>query len=240
MTELSKAEQKRLTREEELIDLAIEIIAEQGPGSLTLEKLTARSNYSKGTIYNHFSSKEDCLSALCCRAVLSITECFGKAMGFNGTLREKALAIHYAYQLYSRLHPTLFQVVLVSKAPGVRDKTSEKRIECMDKLEDQINNLTDSMFIHAMQQGEITNPNVTAETASFANWAMSFGTLALSNSAAEATIVSRLDQDFVLLNNINFLLDGIGWQPLSSEWDYADSWQRIAQYLDHAENNTNN
>lgn len=231
MKELTKAEQKRLAREEELIDLAIEIISKDGPGSLTLEKLTARSAYSKGTIYNHFSSKEDCLSALCCRAVSSIMAFFQRAATYDGTLREKALAIHYSYQLYSRMHPTLFQVVLSSKAPGVREKTSDERTERMDWLENQVNEFSDSMFIHALQQGEITNPTITAETASFANWAMSFGSLALANSAAEATAVSRLNQETILLNNINLLLDGMGWQPLSTQWDYGESWKRIAGHL---------
>lgn len=242
MSQLSKAEQKRQAREEELIDLAVEIIANEGPGSLTLEKLTSRSAYSKGTIYNHFSSKEDCLSALCCRAVSSIMTFFQQAVEFDGNLREKALAIHYAYQLYSRIHPTLFQVVLISKSPGVRDKTSDKRVECMDLLENQVNDFSDSMFQHALQQGEINNPHVTVETASFANWAMSFGTLALASSAAEATAVSRLDQETILLNNVNLLLDGMGWSPLSSEWDYCDSWKRIAEHLKplatHHTNNT--
>lgn len=229
--ELSKAEQKRQAREEELIDLAVDIIAADGPGSLTLEKLTARSPYSKGTIYNHFSSKEDCLSALCCRAVAAIMALFKTAGEFDGEFREKALAIHYSYQLYSRLHPTLFQVVLVSKAPGVREKTSAKRIECMDLLEEQINDFTDSMFLLAKQQGQIGNPTVTVETMSFANWAMSFGSLALANSAVDAAAVSRLNQETLLLNNINLLLDGMVWRPLSTEWDYGASWKRIEQHF---------
>ncbi len=231
MSQFSKAEQKRHAREEELIDLAVDIIATDGPGSLTLEKLTSRSAYSKGTIYNHFSSKEDCLIALCCRAVSSIMAFFQQAIEFDGNLREKALAVHYSYQLYSRIHPTLFQVVLISKSPGVRDKTSEKRLESMDLLEYQINGFSDSMLMHALQQGAIKNPNVNVESASFANWAMSFGTLALANSAAEATAVSRLDQEDILLNNVNLLMDGMGWHPLSGDWNYSDSWKRIAEFL---------
>lgn len=232
MSELSKAEQKRLAREEQLIDLAIGIIAEQGPGSLTLEKLTARSDYSKGTIYNHFCSKEDCLSALCSRAVASMLAMFQHVMTFEGELREKALAIHYAYQRYSRLHPTLFQVVLTSKAPGVRENTSGKRTQLMDDLELQINEFSDSIFRQALAQGEIINPSVSVETMTFANWAMSFGSLALANSAVDATAISRLDEEYVLLNNINLLLDGIGWKPLSGDWDYCATWKRIGQHFE--------
>lgn len=244
MSDLSKAEQKRLAREEELIDLAVAIIAEQGPGSLTLEKLTARSDYSKGTIYNHFINKEDCLTALCGRAVSSIMQLFEHAMEFDGVLREKALALHYSYQLYSLLHPALFQVVLTSKSPGVREHSSEKRVRQMDTLELEINEFSDAMFRQALAQGEIVNSSVSVETMTFANWAMSFGSLALANSAADATAISRLNDNNLLLNNVNLLLDGIGWKPLSAEQDYFQTWQRIARHFEPfhklVSNNSNN
>ncbi|WP_419811465.1 TetR/AcrR family transcriptional regulator [Bacterioplanoides sp.] len=230
MTELTKAEQKRLAREEELLDLAIDILAEQGLNSLTLEKLTARSPYSKGTIYNHFCSKEDCVSALCCRAMSSMLALFALAFRFEGELREQALALHFAHQLYSQINPTLFQVVLVGKAPGVRENTSDKRNAVLDELEERVNNASDSMFRQALEQGKISRP-VTVETLTFASWAMSFGSLALAHSAADATAISRLESSSLLLNNISLLLDGMGWQPLSYEWDYNASWQRIAQHF---------
>lgn len=231
MIELTKAEQKRLAREEELVDLAIDIIHELGFAGFTLEKLTARSAYSKGTIYNHFSSREDCISSLCTKAITSILHLFEKASTFDGSMREKALAVHYAYQLYARLEPTLFLVILSSKAPGVRDKTSIARCEQMDELEHRINHFSDSMFQIAIDQGCLKNPNITVETMSFANWAMSFGTNALASSAEDAVAVSRLDSSSILLNNINILLDGMGWQPLSTEWDYQKTWQRLGTEL---------
>jgi len=227
LTELTKAELKRLAREEELVDLALEIIEEFGFAGLTLEKLTACSAYSKGTIYNHFISKEDCLSALCQRTVASILGLFEKAASYDGNMREKSLAVHFAYQLYARYQPISFMVVLSSKAPGVRDKTSGKRCELMDEMERKINHFSDSMFKEALAQGCIKNTAVEIETLTFANWAMSFGTNALMCSAEEAVAVSRLNPETLLLNNINILLDGLGWQPLSTEFDYHKTWQKL-------------
>lgn len=86
---LSKSEQKKAEREEELVDLAVSILNEDGFGGMSLEKLAAQSCYSKGTIYNHFSSKEDCLSALCIRAVSFIMTVFKRALEFKGCSREK-------------------------------------------------------------------------------------------------------------------------------------------------------
>jgi AcrR family transcriptional regulator len=227
---LSKSEQKKAEREEELVDLAVTILNEQGFAGLSLEKLTAKSCYSKGTIYNHFASKEDCLSALCIRAVGNILGLFQRALAFDGNSREKAVAVHYSYQLYARLEPTLFLAVLSSKAPGVREKTSVERMAIMDKLEFEINNFSDAMFRNAVADGSlILAEHISIETLSFSNWAMSFGTNALATSAKEAKAVNRLDPNTLLLQNINLLHDGMSWQPLSKDWDYQDTWRRVEQ-----------
>jgi len=225
---LSKSEKKKADREEELVDLAVSILNEDGFGGMSLEKLAAQSRYSKGTIYNHFSSKEDCLSALCIRAVSSIMTFFKRALEFKGCSREKAVAVHYAYQLYARMQPTLFMAVLSSKAPGVREKTSIERMHLMDALEFEINAFSDQMFRDAIEDGSLILPDhLSIEILSFSNWAMSFGTNALANNATEATAVNRLNPNTVLLQNISILLDGMNWQPLSKDWNYQETWQRV-------------
>lgn len=229
---LSKSEQKKLDREEELVDLAVAILNVHGFAGLSLEKLTAESRYSKGTIYNHFSSKEDCLSALCIRAISSILDLFTRALAFDGCSREKAVAVHYSYQLYARLEPTLFMTVLSSKAPGVREKTSLERQKIMDKLEFEVNNFSDAMFRNAVADGSLKIPaHLTIETLTFSNWAMSFGTNILATSAAEAKAVNRLDPNTILLQNIGIVLDGMNWQPLSKDWDYQKTWQRVEREI---------
>jgi AcrR family transcriptional regulator len=229
---LSKSEKKKADREEELVDLAVSILNEDGFGGMSLEKLAAQSCYSKGTIYNHFSSKEDCLSALCIRAVSSILELFIRALAFEGCSREKTVAVHYAYQLYARLEPTLFMAVLSSKSPGVREKTSPERTQIMDALEFDINNFSDAMFRNAVADGSLNiPPHLSIEVLTFSNWALSFGTNALAASASEATAVNRLDPNTLLLQNIGILLDGMNWQPLSKDWDYQKTWQRVEEEI---------
>lgn len=234
---LSKSEQKKANREEELIDLAVAILNQEGFAGLSLEKLTAKSSYSKGTIYNHFSSKEDCLSALCIRAISSILDLFKRAIIFKGNSREKAVAVHYAYQLYARLEPTLYMAVLSSKAPGVLEKTSKDRAQKVEALEFEINHFSDAMFRTAVIDGSLTVPShLSIETLTFANWAMSFGTNALATSATESKAVMRLDPNTLLLQNISILLDGMNWLPLSKDWDYQKTWQRVEEEIFTDEN----
>lgn len=225
---LSKAELKRWRREQELLNLAIGIIAEGGSGALTLEKLTAISPYSKGTIYNHFCSREDCMSALGARAISMTLTLLHRADEFEGHLREKMLAMHYAYQLFARLQPTLFLIVLSCKAPGVREKSSPERNETLDRLEKEIEAFCDSLLIQAIDEGTLKMPDgMTTEDLTFATWAVSFGTNALSTMARDVHSIKRLDSGGLVYNNINLLLDGMRWQPLSSDWNYHDTWKRV-------------
>lgn len=229
---LSKSEQKKADREQELLDIAVSILKNEGFAALSLEKLTAKSSYSKGTIYNHFSSKEDCLLALSIRAAGSIMALFNRALQFDGSLREKAVAIHYAYQLYARLEPTLFMAVLNSKAPGMREKTSSERVALLDSIEKTINDLSDQMFRNAIASGDLDLPShISIETLYFSNWAMSFGTNMLVLTAPASQLVNGLNSNTLLLQNISILLDGMNWKPLSKDWNYQKTWQRVEKEI---------
>ena len=66
---------------------------------------------------------------------------------------------------------------------------------------------------------------------SFANWAMSFGSNALLMMASDIESIKRLDSHYTLLHNLSLLLDGMAWAPLSSQWDYRSTWQRIGEEI---------
>ena len=86
----SRKQQAIADREQELLRIALDIVESEGYGNLTMDKLTSASPYSKGTIYNHFSSKEDVITALCNQALRHEISLFKKAALFNGTTRKGA------------------------------------------------------------------------------------------------------------------------------------------------------
>lgn len=118
----SKKQQAIADREQELLHIAHQLVKAEGYANLTMDKLTAASPYSKGTIYNHFSSKEDVITALCNSALRHEISLFKKAELFNGSSREKALALHQAYLLSAKMQPILFSCLLTAKSPWVQEK----------------------------------------------------------------------------------------------------------------------
>ncbi|GGD65405.1 TetR/AcrR family transcriptional regulator [Lacimicrobium alkaliphilum] len=219
-------------REQELLSLAEGLMDKLGFAALTMDKLVAACDYSKGTVYNHFSSKEDLLCALCTRSMETELALFERAMTFNGCNREKLLAVCFAYRLHALLNPTQFYCVLSAKTPAVMEKASAARLEHQQLLEQALGEVGDKIFEQAMSNAELPQSEQRAASQlTFAAWALMFGSNALFSAASEAQMLQQLDAEQSILLNINLLLDGMQFSPLSSEHDYAQSWQRISDQI---------
>jgi AcrR family transcriptional regulator len=228
----AKRQQAIADREAELLVIAEQLVREEGFANFTMDKLTNNSSYSKGTIYNHFNSKEDLILALCNKSLQKELCLFKHAATFEGNSREKCLAVLYAYQKHAFEDPTLFMCVLSAKTPAVLEKSSPERLEKQEELSKEVTQFCDGLFSDALEDGSLVlEPGVELNSLVFAICATSFGTNALMVSAGTVESISRLDNRFAQLNNANLMLDGMGWHPLSDQWDYRDTWVRIENQL---------
>lgn len=225
---LNNREQKLLDREVELLNVAEKIMIHEGCSGLTMDKLVAACDYSKGTVYNHFKNKEDLFCALSIQGMQFFISLMKRSLNMTGTLREKCLGLYYAQRLHSQIHPISFLCVLMAKTPAVLERASASRLETQISLEEQTTALVDTLLSTAITSGDIHEKKKQhIDSLCFSLWSMSFGTNALLINAAETKAISRLDTNNALLFNINALLDGIGWSPLSGDYDYHNSWLRI-------------
>lgn len=223
----SKAE-KIAEREQQFLNIAHELLNRDGFADFSMDKLVRASGYSKGTLYNHFSSKEDCLSALCLRGMAMIEDMFSRAAAFDGTPREKMLALNVAYHLYASLQPTLSLAILSARTPSFTEKTSAERSALMEARDQKITWIVDDIYRRAINQGDLhASAELTVELMAFVSWSQAFGINALMTTACDITAVSRTLGTNVALISCNVLLDGMGFKPLSSEWDYQASWKKI-------------
>lgn len=224
----------RLQREQRLLQLAQQVLQQDGFAGFTMDRLTALSDVSKGTLYNHFSSKEDVLTALSVDSLQRLLQQFRQAIKFNGHSRERALALHYAYHTFSAAEPTLFLCLLSAATPGIIEKSSAERLAQRQLLEMQLLQLCQQVLTEALQDGSLSLPaGVELEQWSFIHWALAFGCNALFVPLRQLGLFAGLQSSQVNLYSINLLFDGMAWQPLSSAWDYQDSWQRISQMSGH-------
>ncbi len=201
-------------REEEILDRALEIISKNGIVALTMDKLVASVSYSKGTIYNHFSSKEDVLAGLCNRNMRSVMNLFLRAVDIDGNSRDKMTAIGFAYMLSVLLSPQHFALVMNAKTE-LFETASEARREEHDQLDQKLFGVMCDLIEKAIANQElILNDNVDVQQVSFSLWAMSFGTigLLLNGEKACSTTTGMILEDRVIKHG-NIVMDGLGWAP---------------------------
>lgn len=229
---VSRKQKAIADREQELLFIAKKLVEEEGFHNFTMDKLTKASDYSKGTIYNHFSSKEDVITALCTVALRQEMSFFNRAKAFEGNTRERALAFHVAYVMSAKVEPVLFNCVLTAKTPWVMQKASPERLQQQLELEQECTALVDSMFHEALASGDLKiSTSNGIDSLVFANWSVAFGGIALMSSASTCHSITRLRDHNVFLFNINTLLDGLGWQPLSDSFDYQRTWKRVEETI---------
>src|SRR5215472_16139455 len=91
-----RKERERAAREELILDHAQRILLEEGFQNLNLDNLAKAVEYSKGTLYLYFKTKEDIAMAVVTRAAKERADFFERALGFKGCSRERIRAIGFA------------------------------------------------------------------------------------------------------------------------------------------------
>jgi len=228
----TKKQQAIADREIELIELAKELVKKQGFSNFTMDKLTAQSSYSKGTIYNHFCSKEDVILALCILSLKKESSMLMRALTFEGTTREKVMAMHTAYRIYVLLEPVLSDCVMTARTPWVLEKASSERVKELNRLESQVINEAGKLVQKAVEVGDLQfGPGLSSDAIVFANWSVAFGSNAFAKYSANSFWNDKISDPFSVLQNSNLILDGLKWKPLSSEWDYRKTCQRVEKEI---------
>ena len=64
MGTLTRKQREIAEREQLILGIAAEMLVERGYLGLTMDRIAAATEYSKGTIYQHFPNKEEIVAAL--------------------------------------------------------------------------------------------------------------------------------------------------------------------------------
>ena len=221
MVDTQKKSRLRHIRELELIEIAREIIESEGLAALTMDKVTANCAYSKGTVYNHFSCKEDLLVAVSNEGLKDLQAIFAKLEGYKGNGREQMIGLQLAYLYFSKLYPSQFLCVLSVKNPAILNRTSEERKKEQLSLEIALESIALKIVEQAQKDGELSlKPEQNSKQVTFANWSQSFGALVLVNAAESLVGLQGIDVGKEFFINAFTLNDGFNWAPLSNEYDY--------------------
>jgi AcrR family transcriptional regulator len=192
-----------------------------------MDHLAKAVEYSKGTLYQHFVSKEDLLLAVTNQALSRRADLFEKAAAFKGTTRERARAIGIACCEFAIAAPDFFQADMMLRDPSFDEKASEERrkehsfhgMRCWRTIH--------NIVVEAMALGEMPRTPFSPEAATFALISVTMGSHMMSQEAPLKIFASITDVCSVVRLNQDLVCDGLGWKPLLRDHDYAPVDKRI-------------
>ena len=239
MTILTRKQREIDEREQLILSAAQTMLHQHGYNHLTMDRVAETVEYSKGTIYNHFASKEDLVCSLCCRCVSNLIEVFERAYHFPGSTRERYSAIGIGYSLYHQLHPLDTQILQIVKNNAVREKISDFKLAEMESLEQKITSITSSIVQEAINCGDLDKlQQENVSTIVFGCWSMHYGALMLDQSDIPLNELGFNPVVNMLWKNANIYLDGYKWLPLSTSIDSDKLFEKISTVLVDGEINT--
>lgn len=219
-------------REELILSAAQTMLHQHGYNYLTMDRIAETVEYSKGTIYNHFTSKEDLVCSLCCRSITNLIDVFERARQYPGSTRVRYSAIGIGYSLYHQLHPMDRHNIQTVKINAVREKISEDKLAEMEALEHRIKKITRSIVEDAIDRGDLDKKHQDViDAIVFGSWSMHYGALLLDQSDIPLHELGFNPVVNMLWKNSNIYLDGYQWQPLSTTIDTEKLFEEISLAL---------
>lgn len=228
---LSRKQRELLEREQLILDTASELLQSLGYLGLSMDRIAEAIEYSKGTIYQHFSCKEEVLCALCIRILNIQTDMFTRAASFEGHWREKMAAILIAHQLFAKLYKREFNNSLIIKNASIREKLSPASQKKVQDIEQQCFKKISQIVREAIICGDLVLTDLSPEDLIFGLWSTSFGAAQLQLSDIPLTKLGISNPLKVVLQHSIRVLDSYGWKPLSSEWEYEKTFARVHKEL---------
>ncbi|MDY6918732.1 MAG: TetR/AcrR family transcriptional regulator [Pseudomonadota bacterium] len=232
MTTQARRQREYEQRETLLLDSARRIIRREGVSALTMDKLAAATEYAKGTIYKHFSCKEDILCGLCLDSLRHLHATFQQLSQFAGNTRSRMICLGIGYQLYTQRFPEEFDLLVAARSNNIREKASPQRLQQIDAADELVLNRIRELIVQAQEAGELTlPPRATVDDLCLGLWSVSFGLLALEHARDMIPGLDLTPPQPLLLQQISCLLDGYRWHPLSTETDYSAIYTAVYQHL---------
>ncbi|WP_237666752.1 TetR/AcrR family transcriptional regulator, partial [Vibrio sp. V29_P1S30P107] len=216
MTTSERKQRERQEREHLFLKAAGKMIERCGFLNLHMAKLAKQCQYATGTLYQHFSSREDLLAAIVAEQVawrLDVFECIA-SMPLNS--RDKMLALTIADRLFQQKNPQhakLEQYVFTEAVwENVSHNQRQKIFSCCKPIGDVVSHIAQE----ALNRGELPDHGYSAMDISLAPWALCQGHYVLANAHGLLESLSVAPDSMQLYRNITMLLNGMQWQPLLS------------------------
>jgi len=126
---MSRKERETELRMRIILEAAEKLFLSNGYENTTMDQIANSSEFSKGTLYNYFQSKEDLYLAIGIKVYDIIIEYTKKFTGREESGIKQLMAIGYAYYEFTKQHPEYAHIFhdIAVKIPNVNNKPEKER-----------------------------------------------------------------------------------------------------------------
>jgi len=221
-----KRRTKYKLRDKEIVEKTIEMLSQHGFFDLRMSDLAKETNYSMGTIYSHFASKEDLLLACAHSIVLEYKKLFDAIVNQPITGVEKIITLAHCMWYISMNHPALREIIDLSLMPSVSRRGSEQRTgEVIQLYGDILTAFLDLVHgaikknLHGHDQLNQTQTKLLAHQLAYGSWSFSVELSSIIQFINSNPLnFDGGDEKYASFsrNYCNFL-KGYGWQEENSD-----------------------
>ena len=209
----SRKERERAARESLILEHAARLLARDGFQDLNLDELAAAVEYSKGTLYLHFKTKEDLVLAVATQALKQRADLLERAAAFTGTTRERARAMAIASCRFMVTHPDFFALELVLQSRSFWGRASEERRSRHLAEYGRLFRIVSQVALEARARGDLPRSS-PPEQVTLSLMAITMGGHCMLTQPGFQALCPVKEPMTNLVPQAERLMDGWGWKPI--------------------------
>lgn len=226
MNASSRKAREKQARQELILNVSRELLFEQGYVRFSMDQVAQRTEYSKGTIYQHFTCKEAIMAALYLEHIALLLALLDYCEKAPVESRMRIRLLQNGYASVASQFTKNFDVFNTVCSSPFREKLSQDTLDEIDRQEAVILKGFTGLIKKAADNGDMTLPKkMRYEELAFGIWALCFGALSLQMHTSTIEKLGIVKTVASLGGCMDIFLDGLAWRPLSHELDYDSALQ---------------
>ncbi len=218
MSELSRKQREIAERHALFLEIAKQLITQESIALLSMDKIAELAEYSKGTVYQHFSCKEEILIQLCNNSLTQLLALMERGANFDGCYRDRVLAIFYASTLWTKMDPISIDMMHHSALCSVKPNVEPASLEQHNQLEQSILETVAGLVQAAINDGELPQPEeLNPMEIVYGLWSTCYGGQLIDNSEVSLIELGIPDTNRALIRTASLIMDGLQWKPLNTK-----------------------
>lgn len=215
MATLSRKQREIAQRHQLFLDIARNLINKEGCAAVSMDHLAELSEYSRGTVYQHFPCKEEVLIEVCNSSMSYLLSLFERARAIPHSNRDRILAVMVAHNYFDLRQPHCNKILQYTSDNSIMDKVSEANLQQHNKLEKSLLLVVSSIVGEALKTEELTMPkDLTAIELVFGLWSLNHGSQLLQAAELHLDEFGITQPEETIARVVAATLDGLNWKPL--------------------------